>query len=163
MPTSPDIILRPMQPADREAVIDLLWALNKVEADLGATRRVDRFAAIRCLDYDEDAVRASRGQLIVADAAGDVVGYIAMSQREGGPFLPDRYLPQLYIENLVVHPERRSAGIGALLIAEAERFARANGLGALTLGVIPGNLRGQAFYQREGFSADAIEMMKPLV
>lgn len=160
--SAPKIILRLMQPRDREAVIDLLWSLNRMEAEVGAVRRIDRFAAIRCLDFDEDAVAQSRGQLVVAEEAGAIIGYIAMSQREGGPYLPDRLLGQLYIENIVVDPSRRSGGVGAMLLGEAERFARANGLGALALGVVPGNVRAQGFYAREGFAPAAIEMVKDL-
>jgi GNAT superfamily N-acetyltransferase len=154
--------LRLMEPADREAVIDLLWSLNRMEAEVGAVRRIDRFAAIRCLDFDEDAVRQSCGQLVVAEAAGVIIGYIAMSQREGGPYLPDRLLGQLYIENIVVDPAHRSGGVGAMLLAEAERFARAKGLGALALGVVMGNTRAQNFYGREGFKPAAFEMVKAL-
>ena len=153
-------LLRAMRDSDADAVIDLIWALNRHEAAAGAPRRQDRVAAMRCLDQDQESAHQSQGELVVAELHGGLVGFMALSQREGGPYLPDALVPHLYIEDLVVDAAHRGAGIGTAMLAYAEDFARRHGLRHIALGVVSGNRRAQDLYAREGFAPIAIEMAK---
>jgi ribosomal protein S18 acetylase RimI-like enzyme len=55
-----------------------------------------------------------------------------------------------YIDNLHVHPERRSAGLGRRLLGEAMRRVAARGETMAYLWVFDGNSRAVEFYRRLG-------------
>jgi len=58
---------------------------------------------------------------------------------------------ELVIDGIAVLPAARGRGIGALLLGELERFARAEGLRALSLDVAADNERASELYRRCGF------------
>lgn len=68
------------------------------------------------------------------------------------------------IDELFVTPELRSAGIGSLLLAAAERELAQLGLVRLQLQLGTCNRRGRLFYERQGYrSRSGYELMdKPL-
>jgi ribosomal protein S18 acetylase RimI-like enzyme len=55
-----------------------------------------------------------------------------------------------YIDNLHVHPERRSAGLGRHLLGAAMRQVAGRGEARAYLWVFDGNTRGIEFYRRLG-------------
>ena len=59
-------------------------------------------------------------------------------------------LPEL--QDMYVLPDRRSRGIGASLVAAAERLAAANGHTECSLSVSEQNLRARALYERLGYT-----------
>jgi ribosomal protein S18 acetylase RimI-like enzyme len=64
----------------------------------------------------------------------------------------------LYVSDLWVAPEARSAGLGHRLLKAAEaRAAEAWGAGFLRLTVYDDNPRARAFYDRLGFHSDPRE------
>jgi GNAT superfamily N-acetyltransferase len=60
--------------------------------------------------------------------------------------------PSVEIGGLVVAEGRRGSGIGAALVAEAERWARSRGLGRLRVRSNVVRDRAHHFYEREGFA-----------
>ena len=68
------------------------------------------------------------------------------------------------IDELFVTPELRSAGVGSLLLAAAERDLGQRGLVRMQLQLGTGNRRGRLFYERQGYrSRSGYELMdKPL-
>ena len=74
--------------------------------------------------------------------AGDA-GFIAV-WAEGDPGFG------AYIDNLHVHPERRSSGLGRRLLGEAMRRVADRGESAAYLWVFDGNVRAIEFYRRLG-------------
>lgn len=56
------------------------------------------------------------------------------------------------IHLLAVHPAARGQGLGAWLVQEAVRLARAEQKAALHLDVVPGNLAASRIYLQQGFS-----------
>ena len=61
----------------------------------------------------------------------------------------------LYVRSMAVLPEARGLGIGARLLDETEAFARANGLGRLTLSTTPFLDAAIALYEAAGFTRSA--------
>lgn len=57
----------------------------------------------------------------------------------------------VYIEALAVTAQERSKGIGTLLLAEAERWAREHGRRRLALHVLVSNTGARRLYERTGF------------
>lgn len=68
----------------------------------------------------------------------------------------------LYIDDLVTDENLRSKGIGAALLAEAEKIARAEGCAGLRLCTGVENERGRQFYERLGWNPRALAFKRKL-
>lgn len=156
--------IRLAQPEDRDAIIDLIWQLNRYEAPISGDRPIDRDTARRCLRDNEDAARNTMGLSIVAEQGeagrAQVVGYLCLAVESIGSFVREDVRRVGYVRELVVDEECRGGGVGRKLMEEAESFARSRHLKRLMLGVLAGNDRGRAFYESFGMSPYAVEMMK---
>ena len=100
------------------------------------------------------------GACWVADNNGTLCGYLTavyMLSIEHGGLMAE-------IDEFFIDAAQRSAGLGSLLIAAAERDMAALGLKRLQLQLKRGNERGLAFYERRGFKrrADYELLDKPL-
>jgi GNAT superfamily N-acetyltransferase len=88
-----------------------------------------------------------RGACWVAEADGRLCGYLLavfMFSLEHGGLMAE-------IDELFVSPDMRSAGVGALMIARAERDLAGRGLMRLQLQLGIDNHRARRFYERHGF------------
>jgi ribosomal protein S18 acetylase RimI-like enzyme len=65
-----------------------------------------------------------------------------------------------YVALLAVVVEAEGQGLAAKLMREAEDWAIAKGFGRLSLEVFESNRRAKSFYDRLGFRADTIRMVK---
>ncbi len=88
----------------------------------------------------------ARGQVVVADDGGELVG-VGQRGRNGA----DHVIYKLY-----VHPDHRGRGIGPLLIAGLVRQLPP-GTDRIFVEQFAGNERASAFYEREGFTVDHVE------
>lgn len=154
--------IRPMLASDRPAVLALLLELTAHEARLSAERATGPAAAAACLADDAEKAAEHGGAQIVVQQGDEVVGYLALRLGRTGPFVHEHLRDHVYIENIVVAAACRGTGIGQLLLAEAERFAREAGCKVLHLSVLEGNEVALAAYRRAGFSNFALEMAKVL-
>jgi GNAT superfamily N-acetyltransferase len=59
--------------------------------------------------------------------------------------------PKCWLQDMVVDKERRSMGIGGLLMAAAEDWARARGLTHIELSSNSARVDAHRFYERQGF------------
>lgn len=130
------------RPEDLPALSDLLADLFSQETDFS----IDRGRQIRGLGM----ILASpdRGTLLVArEPSGAVVGMVSLqllvSTAAGGI--------SGQIEDLVIHREVRSRGLGSRLLREALAFGRARGCLRFQLAADIRNLPALSFYQRQGF------------
>jgi GNAT superfamily N-acetyltransferase len=67
-----------------------------------------------------------------------------------------------HVADLAVAPDREGQGIGSLMLAFAEDWARRHRCRHLTLAVFPANTRARELYERHGFGLDVLRMAKPL-
>lgn len=67
-----------------------------------------------------------------------------------------------FVGDLIVTRESEGKGVARALMAAAEAWARARGLGSLTLYVFAGDRRARDFYARLGFLEDGLRLMLPL-
>jgi ribosomal protein S18 acetylase RimI-like enzyme len=149
-------------PADRDAVIDLIRALNTYEAAIAGDRLVTRTAAEAYYKALSERIARQDGRLLVADAQGRVVGALGLVVQEDQPFIQDDVRRHGYVTDLVVHEQWRGHGIGRLLLAEAERLARSKGLKRLVIGVLVGNEGAERLYKTVGFRPYASALIKAL-
>ena len=75
-------------------------------------------------------------EIVIAQEPGLMIGFMTVDLRT------------LYLDQIVVAPERWGTGIGAALIAEAKRLCPAG----LDLDVNTDNRRAIGFYERQGFA-----------
>jgi len=126
---------------DLPQLVALLGVLFGQEAEFAPDAAKQRRALRMLLDDP------SLGRVFVARRGARVLGMVsvlrAVSTAEGGP--------AGLLEDLVVRPEARGAGIGAALLAFAAERSRAAGLLRLTLLTDRGNRRAQRLYRKVGF------------
>lgn len=162
------ILIRAMRDADRDAVIELVWQLNRFEAELDRTKQPfdDRDASYEAAvaSYERDRERAAEheGALIVAEQDGEVVGFLCWLVETAEPFVRAELRRYGYVADLVVATGHRERGIGTRLLAEAETITRSKGLNRLSIGVLGGNDRAARAYERFGFRPYSTEMFKAL-
>ena len=99
----------------------------------------------------------ANGSLVLLDAAGDVVAYLAAYRSalhkvtplhgdfEAAP-LPDT----LYLHDMAVHPRHAGQGLASALLAPLLQSARGDGLRHSALVAVQG---AQRYWQRHGFTA----------
>ena len=123
--------LRRYEARDEDAAI-ALW----LRAWQAAYPQID-FAARR--DWWRERWRrelAPAAEIVIAEAASVMIGFVTVDPST------------LYLDQIVVAPERWRSGVGAALIAEAKRLSPRG----LELDVNTDNARAIRFYERLGFS-----------
>lgn len=90
---------------------------------------------------EEHAASIARGTLWVAEADGNIVGFLTADIKDA----------ELHIDEFDVQLEYQRRGIGRLLLAAAVDFARDRGFEALTLTTFLGVPWNEPFYKSVGF------------
>ena len=102
------------------------------------------------LRYVDAECAAHNGCVIMAHIGARAAGFVSVVAATHGESADDP-APFAWIHDIYVKPEHRGSGVAIMLMAEAERFARAEGAHVLRLGVLDGNERARRFYARHGF------------
>jgi GNAT superfamily N-acetyltransferase len=138
-------VIRSATPADVTAIASLVERYWESERIAGYQRPRIEVLLEQLLSAPD------RGAIWVADGDVGPCGYLLavfMFSLEHGGLMAE-------IDEIFVLPQMRSSGIGALLLAAAERDMRARGLRRLQLQLGVENHRGRAFYFKRGFLARA--------
>ena len=101
------------------------------------------------------------GCILMAHSGEHAAGFVCVVATTIGES-PDDPAPFAWIQDLYVKSEYRRRGVATLLMAEAERFARAEGARSLRLGVLDRNESARSFYARHGFREYTHVLTKPL-
>ena len=102
--------------------------------------------AARAASALRDAIAADDAVVLVAETAGELVGLCTAYD----DIHSVRFGRRVWVEDLAVHPERRSLGIGKRLLDEAKDWARARGASHLELDSAETRPDAHRFYEREG-------------
>jgi putative acetyltransferase len=122
--------LRPYAPADEDAAIELwrrIWAQHYPHIDFD--KRVPWWRE----RWRNELVATA--QIMVTESEGALVGFVTVD------------LKTMYLDQLVVAPERWGSGLAAALLAEAKRLSPRG----VDLLVNKDNARAIRFYQKHGF------------
>ncbi len=99
---------------------------------------------------------AQVGVILAARDGDQVVGMVSLlftiSTAEGGPVC--------WLEDMVVHPDRRGGGLGSRLLQSAIEYARSHGFLRITLLTDKLNARAIRFYGRHGFIESEMTAMR---
>jgi GNAT superfamily N-acetyltransferase len=150
MTAGPGRIIRFARAKDVPSIVALLHELFGQEADF--TPDAERQARGVRLILEDPSV----GRILVCESEGAVVGMASIlftvSTAEGGP--------AAWLEDMVVDPSRRGAGIGRQLLEAALELASVGGATRVTLLTDRSNGKAQAFYARHGFRESAMIPMR---
>ncbi len=86
---------------------------------------------------------------LVAEVENKVVGYVIFELRP--------WLGEGHIVSIAVHPDHRRAGIGTILMREAERRISEAGYETVRLEVRESNFQARRFYERLGYREERRE------
>jgi ribosomal protein S18 acetylase RimI-like enzyme len=136
------MIVRDACAADVAAVHRLIGQLADAPDEAEFRHRFDRAAA------------ADGHRIIVAEAEGEVVGVLHVFER------PALEKPcEAVVQALVVDSARRGAGVGEVLMREAEAWAARRKLPSTALYTRVDRDRARAFYERIGYRQKAISRL----
>jgi ribosomal protein S18 acetylase RimI-like enzyme len=141
-----EVILQPLQPGDKPAALELLSILNP---STPPAELEDRLTAILS--------NHPHYQITGAYVSGKLVGLC-------GAWIATKIWCGKYLEldNLIVHPDHRSANIGTLLIRHFEKIAKEENCKILTLDSYTSNHPSHRLYHRLGFEIWGFHFVKPL-
>ena len=108
----------------------------------------------RCEQYD--------GKIMVADEAGEVIGYAMVWTNVPGEDIEDGDFVCGYLADLAVLPAYRKRGVARALIAAAETHAREHGVRYFRIGVMAANTGAQEIYRAAGYVPFSVEYEKCL-
>ncbi|MCZ2811452.1 GNAT family N-acetyltransferase [Modestobacter sp. VKM Ac-2979] len=151
------LTIRPAVPADHDAVQALAGELT---AGIATWRPADG-AAAAAASWVVDACRAAADDdhlLLVATSAEEgVLGFAGASARRH--FSGER---EVYLGELVVAPGARRRGVGTLLVAAVEAWARSRGLHRVTLDTGSANHSARELYARLGYAEEQVTLSRAL-
>jgi ribosomal protein S18 acetylase RimI-like enzyme len=157
-------------PPSRDAVQIRQAASHDAGALLTLKRALDRETSFMLLEPDErtttetevaEQLRSVAARpnsvVLVADAEGALVGYV---EAIGGGVRRNRHTARVVIG---VRQAHAGQGIGRRLLAELERWARANGVRRLELTVMTHNERAVGLYRKMGYRVEGTRQAALLV
>jgi ribosomal protein S18 acetylase RimI-like enzyme len=100
--------------------------------------------------------------VLVADANGELAGYVTILNRVQSDDLDDGDIEFGLIADLVVRQDFRGQGLGKDLMRAAENFAGENGVQWLRISVMAANQGARQLYASLGFDEIYIELEKEL-
>ncbi|WP_250030738.1 GNAT family N-acetyltransferase [Paractinoplanes maris] len=146
-------IIRPYQPADRDAALDLAARLTAGVAPWRDAAAVSRAVT----DWVRESIESPGTEVFVAVVDDRVAGLVTVGERRHFTGEVDAYVGEL-----VVGATHERLGLGSLLMRAAEQWARARGLRRLTLETGAGNENARAFYAGRGFREEDVRLTKDL-
>jgi GNAT superfamily N-acetyltransferase len=156
-----DYVVRPAIDADRFAIIALILELNRFEATIEANRDVNLEAAVAGYEATLSTAPQNRA-LFVAEQEGLLVGYISVAINRAPYYVKKDEPHHVQIIDLVVTKRARGRGIGRALIAQAEAFARQQGIPTVIINALAANKDADELYDALGFEPYMIERRKRL-
>lgn len=150
-----DVVVREAHPGDLEPIVRLHAedALGGHGDAWGEETRPAYAAAFARIVTSEDHA------LFVAERAGEVVGSFQVTAI---PCLVGRGSTRVKVEAVQVRRDRRSAGIGAAMMAAAEAWARARGAAFVELTSNAARADAHRFYARLGYLQSHLGFKKKL-
>ena len=119
-------------------------------------------AARPYLDFMLASCRKTSGKIFVAEVEKQIVGFVCLWLKVQSDELDEEPAEYAFISDLVILPAYRGRGLGRMLLQTAEEYARRHGATALKLEVLAKNEGALSLYQRHGFSAYQLLLVKNL-
>jgi GNAT superfamily N-acetyltransferase len=105
-------------------------------------------------------LRDEHSCVLVAEVAGDVVGYLLGHIDEAQPIYQKRR--HALISDVFVEPDHRRKGLGTKLCEAAFAFFHGHGIEHVRANALGANDLGRAFWEKQGFAGFQVKLWKPL-
>jgi GNAT superfamily N-acetyltransferase len=146
----PDLSIRPARPDDLDALAHLWDAFMREQAALDARATPSDDAPARGRTTLRDAIGSPHALVLVAERAGEPIGFVAGHTRAPSPVYAGSVEAQL-TELYVAPPERRQ-GLAGRLMRAAIAWARERGLSRVRFDVLWANAPSRAVWDRSGYA-----------
>lgn len=144
------VTIRDAAAGDRARCMELLGMLGQATSEPAVNARAP--------EVFERLLGQERGQLLVADEEGDILGLAAFSynlaMRYGGEYCQ--------LEELIVAPEARGKNVGGLLVQAMLESARRRGCAECGLYLLEATEHNRPFYEKYGFALIGSELRRAL-
>jgi GNAT superfamily N-acetyltransferase len=154
-------LVRPAGEADRAVLIEHTIALNRFEQAFTQDRALDEASATAVIDHFTRRV-GDTGLMLMAEAAGQVVGHLVLAIETAPPYLASEYRREAWVADAFVQDAWRGKGAFRAMLAIAEAHAAKAGCRRLHIGVLAGNDRAERIYRQAGFRTYAVELVRDL-
>jgi GNAT superfamily N-acetyltransferase len=114
------------------------------------------------IDYLLAECQKSDGTILVAEANGQVVGFVCVLCRVDSEEIVEKDRHYAYITDLVVLAPHRKTGIGSQLIQAAESRALSRGATRIEIGVLTANSAAHRLYEKLGYCDREVVLEKRL-
>src|SRR5262249_55990572 len=152
-PAQPLITVRHMTRRDINRVWDFLKVsfreVNAETVEYQRPRSKHRFEEV----YEEEGI-----EQLLFEVEGEIVAYAECSYEVIGSdnwinprYFEKRDMRPLFVDELAVHPEMHSRGVGSFVLEQLHHLARVHGLNHLVLEVAENNERALDWYKRRAF------------
>ncbi|WP_407538511.1 N-acetyltransferase [Deinococcus radiomollis] len=148
--------LRPFTEADRPALLGL--ADRFVTFGLPTRYDAEKVLGARTRELSKLLISGPDHAVLVAEDERGLAGFVEVRAERDASSAE----PQAYLASIAVAREAEGQGLGRILMAAAEAWARARGLPTLTLHVFATNDRARGFYHSLGFQEDTLFLTKSL-
>jgi ribosomal protein S18 acetylase RimI-like enzyme len=158
----PPVVVRPAAPADLPALGRLGALLVREHHAFDPARFIPAPPRTEELyaDFLADQLRQPDVVVLVADRAGEVLGY-TYARVEGADYMALRG-PAGVLHDIVVDPAARGRGVGRLVLDATLAALRARGAPRVVLMTAAPNAPAQRLFERAGFRRTMIEMTREL-
>jgi GNAT superfamily N-acetyltransferase len=149
-------------PDDKPAALSFIMGSQRFEHAVEPNRRLDPAVADEQFAVLMERVASEKGRVFTAEEDSRAIGWGVFIVVQTPVFVVEAERNSGYIDELFVDEAARGRGVGRALIAACEDEARRLGLKQIMLGVLDGNTRARAIYDRAGFAPYALELRKYL-
>jgi ribosomal protein S18 acetylase RimI-like enzyme len=157
MNSDQNIRIRPATIEDKDFILSLVPRLS--EFGPPPWRNAEQMSATDAAVLSSHLLEPSEAVIfIVEDENGGALGFIHL--QPGNDYYHKE--PHGHIADIIVAPDGEGRGIGKLLMAKAEEWAREHGYRRLTLSVFAQNVRARELYGRLGYGEDMMKFVKEL-
>lgn len=154
-----DIRIRPASISDKEFVLSLVPRLSEFGPPSWRDTAQMAVTDAQILTDKFDNQPHGTAIFIADDANGEALGFIHL--QSGTDYY--NHEEHGHIADVIIAPGCEGRGVGSVLIAAGEEWARAQGYRWLTLNVFAQNVRAREVYQRLGYGEDVMKYVKELV
>ncbi len=150
--------VRPATAGDREWILPLAPRLHDFGPPPYRERAVMDRAVVASIDGALTGAAPGAEVLVAEGAEGEGLGFVHLHGATDF-FTGEQHG---HVSDIVVAPQAQGRGVGHVLMAAAEAWARSRGYRLLSLHVFDGNARARSFYRQLGYGPDIVKLIKPL-
>lgn len=102
------------------------------------------------------------GQVYVAEANGKAVGFISLRTELKGEEILLPNIKSVFVTDFIVSTDFRGKGVGKLLMAKADEYAKEKNISYIKLDVFLANSNANEIYHKLGFKDESATMIKKI-